>query len=236
MSQNSNIPYLNFLKKAGISTFLQNKPNIFYEIEIKEKNNVLNNNISKIKKLSDLELLMKKTYKLKFKKLFNNTIIGEGNKKAKILIIGKFSEEENQEMKPLIGESKKLLNKMLEAINLDRKDIYITNAIPWIINENKKIKNSDILDCLPFIQRQIEIINPKIILLMGPIAAKVILNSNLEFTKLRGKWHQYKSINLDQSIECLVTYHPQHLIQFPKQKKYAWEDLQILQKKIQNEN
>ena len=236
MSQNSNIPYLNFLKKAGISTFLQNKPNIFYEIETKEKNNVLNNNISKIKKLSDLELLMKKTYKLKFKKLFNNTIIGEGNKKAKIFIIGKFSEEENQEMKPLIEESKKLLNKMLEAINLDRKDIYITNAIPWIINDNKKIKNSDILDYLPFIQRQIEIINPKIIVLMGSIATKVILNSNLEFTKLRGKWYQYKSINLDNSIECFVTYHPQHLIQFPKQKKYAWKDLQILQKKIQNEN
>ena len=71
---------------------------------------------------------------------------------------------------------------------------------------------------------------------MGSIATKVILNSNLEFTKLRGKWYQYKSINLDNSIECFVTYHPQHLIQFPKQKKYAWKDLQILQKKIQNEN
>ena len=231
----SNFLYLDFLKKSGISTFLQNKPNIFYEIESKEKNNELNKNICEIKNLSDLELLMKKTYKLKFKKLFNNTIIGEGNKKAKILIIGKFSEEENQEMKPLIGESKKLLNKMLEAINLDRKDIYITNAIPWIINENKKIKNSDILDCLPFIQRQIEIINPKIILLMGPIAAKVILNSNLAINQLRGKWHKYKSINMDQPVECLVTYNPKHLIKFSNDKKNAWEDLQTFEKKIKND-
>ena len=235
MSQNSNISYLNFLKKVGISSFLQNKPNIFYENEDNKNNNLSNLGINEVKKLNDLESLIIKSNNLKFKNYFNKIIIGEGNENAKIFIIGEFPEEENQKIKPFAGESKKLLDKMLKAINLDKKFVYKSNVIPWLIDKNKKIENIDILKCLPFIQRQIEIINPKIILLMGPIAAKAILNSNLDFTNLRGKWHKYKSINFDQSIECLVTYHPKYLVQFPKEKKYAWEDLQMLQKKL-NEN
>lgn len=232
MSHKSNNLYLNFLQKAGISSFLQDKPIIFYE----KKNKLLNNNINQIKNLNELELFIKKSNSLKFQKDFVNTIIGEGNEKAKLLIVGKFPKEENQKIKPFVGESEELLNKMLKAINLKKEEIYTTNAIPWTINKNKEIQNKDILECMPFIQRQIEIIKPKIILLMGSIAAKAILNSNLEITKLRGKWYNYKSINLDKSIECLVTYHPEDLIQFPKEKKYAWKDLQMLQKKIQNEN
>ena len=235
MSQNSNISYLNFLKKVGISSFLQNKPNIFYENEDDKNNNLSNLDINEIKKLNDLESLIIKSNNLKYKNYSNKITIGDGNENAKIFIIGESPEEENKKMKPFAGETEKLLDKMLKAINLDKKFVYKSNVVPWLIDKNKKIENIDILKCLPFIQRQIEIINPKIILLMGPIAANAILNSNLDFTNLRSKWHKYKSINLDQTIECLVTYHPKYLIQFPKEKKYAWEDLQMLQKKI-NEN
>ena len=235
MSQNSNISYLNFLKKVGISSFLQNKPNIFYENEDDKNNNLSNLDINEIKKLNDLESLIIKSNNLKYKNYSNKITIGEGNEKAKIFIIGEFLEKENQKIKPFTGESEKLLNKMLKAINLENEFVYKSNVVPWLMDKNKKIENIDILKCLPFIQRQIEIINPKIILLMGPIAAKAILNSNLDFTNLRGKWHKYKSINFDQSIECLVTYHPKYLVQFPKEKKHAWEDLQMLQKKL-NEN
>lgn len=235
MSQNSNISYLNFLKKVGISSFLQNKPRIIYENEDHKNNNLLNLNINEIKKLNDLESLIINSNNLKYKNYSNKITIGDGNENAKIFIIGESPEEENKKMKPFAGETEKLLDKMLKAINLDKKFVYKSNVVPWLIDKNKKIENIDILKCLPFIQRQIEIINPKIILLMGPIAANAILNSNLDFTNLRSKWHKYKSINLDQTIECLVTYHPTYLIQFPKEKKYAWEDLQMLQKKI-NEN
>ena len=232
MSQNSNILYLNFLKKYGISTFLQDKPNIFYEIKDNKKNNSLKNNINEIKNLDELELLIKRLHKIKFKNYLNEAMIGQGNENAKIFIIGEFPEENNKKIRPFTGESEKLLNKMLKAINLEKKDFYTANVIPWLINKKKDINNKDILECLPFIQRQIEIINPDIILLMGSIAAKAILNSNLEITKLRGKWHQYKSINLNKSIQCLVTYNPMQLIKFPINKKDAWSDLQMLQMEI----
>ena len=232
MSHNSNIPYLNFLKKAGISSFLQDKPNIFYEKKINKKNNLVNHHVSEIKNLYDLGLLIEKTNDYNLDKYSNKTIIGQGNEKAKIFIIGEFPEEENQKIKNFKDETEKLLNKMLKAINLDIKNVYMANVIPWLIDENKNINNKDILECLPFIQRQIEIINPEIILLLGPIAAKAILNTNLEINKLRGKWHKYKSINFDLSIECLVTYHPKYLIKFPNRKKNAWEDLQMVQKKL----
>ena len=231
MSQNSNILYLNFLKKSGISSFLKDKPNNFYKLKANIKNISTHMNIDEIKSLTDLKILIRKQNFLKFKNENNKKlIIGEGNENAKIFIIGEFSDEENQQIKPFTNESKKLLDKMLNAINLDIKNVYIANVIPWPI-DNQMIKNDDILECLPFIQKQIEIINPKIILLMGSIAAKAILNSNLDINKLRGKWHDYKSINLNHKIKCLVTYHPKYLIKFPKEKKYAWEDLQKYFKK-----
>ena len=104
-----------------------------------------------------------------------------------------------------------------------------------LLLKKKKINNKDLLSCLPFIQRQIEIIKPNIILLMGTIAANAILNTNLDINTLRGKWHTYNSINLSRPIDCLITYHPKNLIDFPKNKKDAWADLQIFQKKIKDE-
>ena len=125
---------------------------------------------------------------------------------------------------------------MLNAINLKIDETYLTNVIPILLSEKIKIDNKIILKYMPFIQRQIEIINPKVIILMGSVAAKAILGSNLDIKKLRGKWHKYKSINLNYTIECLVTLHPNHLLKFPKDKYYSWEDLKSIKTKLQNEN
>tara|TARA_B110000116_G_C16788491_1_gene562359 strand:- start:195 stop:902 length:708 start_codon:yes stop_codon:yes gene_type:complete len=234
MSQYSNILYLSFLKKVGISSFLQDKPNFFYEIKNKEIISLNDNDkdIGQIESLEELESFFKKSIYSKFKIKSSLTSIGEGNKNAKVFIIGDHPDHKNQNNKTFSEESNNLLSKMLKSINLNTKDIYTSNIIKWPIKENQKIENEDILYSLPFIQRQIEIIDPKILLLMGSIPAKAILNSNLDITKLRGKWHNYKSINFDRLIECLVTYHPKFLIKFPKEKKYAWNDLQMLEKKI----
>ena len=233
MSQISNILYLNLLKKAGISSFLQDKPNYFYK-QNKLKNITTQKNIKEIKNLKDLEIFIKKSKDSKFYK-YPKTLVEEGDIKEKIFIIGDFPVEEDNKIKFFSSKCDELLNKMLNAINLNKNNVYIATVFPWVINESK-INNKAILDNLPFIQRQIEIINPKIILLIGNISAKAILNTNLEITKLRGKWHQYQSVNLNKSIECLVTYHPRDLIKFPKEKKYAWSDLQIFQKKVYSEN
>ena len=228
MSQNSNILYINFLKKSGISSFLQDKPNIFYE----NSDNKKIQNINDIENLRDLNLFIKDNYKKKFQNFFNKTKISGGNENCQIMIIGDFPEKINDVVKPFGEESEDLLYKMIQSINLNKDKIYFTNIIPWLKDKNAKIENNEIIECLPLIQRQIEIIQPKIILLMGSISSKAILNSNIDMNKLRGKWHEYKSFNLDKSIQCLVTYNPKDLIKFPKNKKYAWEDLLMLQKNI----
>ena len=236
MSQNSNILYLNFLKKAGISFFLQNEPKSFYTQTVDKKDNTIIKNIHEIKSLLELKLLINNSNLYLTKKQYNQFILGEGSEKAKILIIGEESKEENGKIKIFVDEHKKLLYKMLKAINLDINNVYATNIISFPIDKNKIIENKDIIKWLPIIQRQIEIINPELILLMGPLAAKAILNSNLNISKLRGKWHKYRSMNIKKSIKCLVTYSPHHLISNPDRKKDAWEDLKTLEKEIHNEN
>ena len=152
------------------------------------------------------------------------------------MIIGEApGKEEDEQGLPFVGSAGQLLNKMLSAIQLERKNIYITNTIPWILPQNRAPKDQEILEYLPFLQRQIEILKPKIIYLLGTTAVKAILSTPLNLSDLREKWHDYKSINMNTSVKVLVSHHPSTLLQSPKLKKEAWSDLQMLQKKL-NEN
>ena len=152
------------------------------------------------------------------------------------MIIGEApGKEEDEQGLPFVGSAGKLLNKMLSAIQLERENIYITNTIPWNLPLNRAPTDKEILDFLPFLQRQIEIIKPKFIYLLGTSAAKAILATPLSVDALREKWHDYKSINMDIPVKVLVSYHPSTLLQSPKFKKDAWSDLQMLQKEL-NEN
>ena len=152
------------------------------------------------------------------------------------MIIGEAPEKEDDEQGlPFVGSAGQLLNKMLSAIQLERKNIYITNTIPWILPQNRAAKDQEILEYLPFLQRQIEILKPKIIYLLGTTAVKAILSTPLNLSDLREKWHDYKSINMNASVKVLVSHHPSTLLKSPKLKKEAWSDLQMLQKKL-NEN
>ena len=144
--------------------------------------------------------------------------------------------EEDKIGKPFVGAAGQLLNKMLAAIRLERDNIYITNVVPWRPPNNRAPSNEEILQCLPFVQKLIELINPKLILLLGSTAAKAILSTPLSIAKLRGSWHDYKSINLNRAIKCLATYHPAFLLRSPNYKKQSWEDLQIFQQRILDEN
>ena len=163
-------------------------------------------------------------------------VLFDGNTKSKIMIIGEApGKEEDEHGLPFVGSAGQLLNKMLSAIQLERKNIYITNTIPWKLPQNRAPTDQEILEFLPFLQRQIEIIKPKFIYLLGTSATKAILSTPLSLDALREKWHDYKSINMDTSVKVLVSYHPSTLLQSPKLKKEAWSDLQMLQKKL-NEN
>ncbi len=144
--------------------------------------------------------------------------------------------EEDEQGIPFVGRAGELLDKMLNSIQLNREKVYITNAINWRPPDNRTPTDDEILEFLPFLQKQIDIVNPKYIFLLGGVATKAILSSPLSLGKLRGKWHEYKSLKLNKKIYAIVSYHPAFLLRSPQFKKDSWKDLQMLQEKIRNEN
>ena len=236
MPEISNISYLKFLKNSGINTFLQNKVNNFYNSHKNKKIPIISNNIGDVKDYNELEIFISNSHINNIQKYSNKIIFGNGNIKSNIIIIGEGPSAEDENIgKPIAGRSGQLLNKMFKAINIDMKDVFVANIIPWRLLENRNPTNEEIIECLPFIQRLIELIKPDFLLLLGSTATKAILGTNLNFSNLRKEWHYYNSVNLNKKIECLVSYDPLHLLKNPKDKKMSWEDLKIFKKKITNE-
>ncbi len=234
----SNKEYTEFLSLSGVHTFLKETPNNLINDKEIHKEIAQNNDIENLDQITDIKDLIplianhKSTLKNTAKKL----ALFDGNTKSKLMIVGEApGQEEDEQGLPFVGRAGQLLNKMLSAIQLDRKDIYITNAVPWRPPQNRTPTNEEIIEFLPFLQRQIEILKPEFIYLLGTTAAKAILSTPLSLGKLRGKWHEYKSINMNTSVNVLVSYHPAFLLRSPNFKKEAWSDLQMLQKKL-NEN
>jgi uracil-DNA glycosylase family 4 len=221
-----------------VHSFLQETPNNLLtdkHIQTKSTENKDLKSLNEITEINDLIPLIS-NLKSDLQKTAKNLVLFDGDTKSKLMIVGEApGQEEDEQGLPFVGSVGQLLNKMLSAIQLDRKDIYVTNALPWRLPQNRTATDQEILEFLPFLQRQIEIIKPKCIYVLGTTAAKAILSTPLSLDELRGKWHSYKSINMDRSIKVLVSYHPAFLLQSPKFKKEAWGDLQMLQKKL-NEN
>ena len=192
---------------------------------------------SKSEKLEKLKNSIKTIKNCELKKNAKNLVFGDGNINSNIMLIGEGpGAYEDAEGKPFVGRAGKLLNKMLAAINIKRENVYITNVVPWRPPNNRTPTEDEILECLPILQKQIEIINPKLIFLLGKTAAKAILTTPLQLSKLRKVWHTYKTINMNKNVNVLVSYHPAFLLRSPEFKKEAWIDLKILEKKIINEN
>ena len=231
----SNKEYIDFLIQSGVHTFLQETPNNL--LKKKENSNKIaeekyTKNLHEINEIGDLVSLIANQKSLR-KKTANKFVLNDGNIKSKLMIVGDApTEKEEEEGKPFAGDSGQLLNKMLSAIHLERENIYITNVIPWKHPTNENPTDEEILEFMPYLQRQIEIIKPSYLYLLGSTAVKTVLSTPLHLDKLRGRWHQYKSINLDTSIQVLVSHHPAFLLKSPNYKKEAWADLQMLQKKL----
>ena len=234
----SNKEYLEFLKQSGVHSFLQETPNNLFEEQQKQTHPAEDQDIKSLDKITEVKDLIPLilNHNSPLRKNTKNMALFDGNIKSQLMIIGEApGKEEDEQGLPFVGSEGQLLNKMLSAIQLERKDIYITNAIPWKLPQNRTPTDQEILEFLPFLQRQIEIIKPKIIYLLGTTAAKAILSTPLSLDTLRAKWHDYNSINMDTSVKVLASYHPSTLLQSPKLKKEAWGDLQMLQKEL-NEN
>ncbi len=185
-------------------------------------------------KSEKLEKLKKKIQLIKnceLKKNAKNLVFSDGNINAKIMIIGEGpGANEDSEGKPFVGRAGKLLDKMLTAIQLDRKKVYISNVVNYRPPNNRKPTELEIERYLPYLISHIEIINPKILLLLGSTALNSLVGNDVVISKARGKWIN-KNIGTSKPW-IIASFHPAFLMRQPEQKKLAWIDLKMIREKL----
>ncbi len=156
-------------------------------------------------------------------------VYGEGNPHAKAMVIGEGpGDQENQTGRPFVGAAGKLLTDMLNAIQISREDVYICNIVKCRPPGNRNPESAEREACLPYLLEQIAIIQPKLILMLGLVAAQTLLHSNLSMEKLRQTTHEF------QGIKTYVSYHPAALLRNPNWKRPAWEDLKLFRDDYQS--
>jgi len=157
-----------------------------------------------------------------------NIVFGTGNQRAHIVFVGEApGRDEDIQGKPFVGQAGKLLDLMLEAINLKREEVYICNIIKCRPPGNRNPEKDEIEACGPFLTKQLEAIEPRIICALGTLAAHTLLKTKESISKLRGVIHTYHGIRL------IPTYHPAFLLRNPYKKREAWEDMQLIQKEYE---
>ena len=156
-------------------------------------------------------------------------VFGIGNPNADIVIVGE-APGKNEDLKgePFVGRGGQLLDKILEAINLNRKKVFILNVLKCRPPENRDPKPDEISECEPYLKKQLQLINPKLIVALGRIAGMTLLKTKDSLTNMRNKIHKYENIDL------IVTYHPAALLRNPNFKKPTWEDFKLIRNKYIN--
>ena len=184
------------------------------------------------KNLSELKEIMLKFEGCNLKNTAASTVFGNGNEQAQIMFIGEAPGADEDRMgAPFVGRCGKLLDKMFNAINIKREECYITNVLPWRPPGNRAPTDEEIAICLPFLIRQIELIKPKYIVLLGGIALKSVMESEETISRARGKWMEYVIAD-DNKAQVVATYHPSYLLRSASQKSKVWVDLLRLKNKI----
>lgn len=159
----------------------------------------------------------------------------DGSPDARIMLIGEApGSEEDRQGRPFVGKSGKLLDRMLATIGLDRTRVWVTNAIFWRPPGNRTPTPAEIAVCQPFLERQIELIRPRLIVFLGGIAARALLGLSDGVTRLRGRRLAYHAERLPEPIPAVVMFHPAYLLRQPLQKPFAWRDLLTIQSWLEN--
>jgi uracil-DNA glycosylase family 4 len=159
-------------------------------------------------------------------------VFADGNPQARIMFVGEApGREEDIEGLPFIGRSGKLLDRMMAAIGLDRSTAYIANVIPWRPPGNRTPTPQETQICLPFIQRQIELVNPDVLVTLGNPSTQTLLSTREGIMKTRGKWFEYDTGT--RVIRALATFHPAYLLRSPSYKRMTWLDLRSIAKALE---
>ena len=200
-----------------------------------------NNPINRVKneplvenKTDQLNKLKEKIQNIENCELKNNAskiVFADGNVDGSIMIVGEGPGQKEDELgKPFVGDAGILLNKMLNAININRKNIYITNVVSFRPPNNRKLESAEITKYSNFLRNHISIIDPKILVLMGSVAMESLFGSKIKISKERGNWKEV--IINNKTYLTMITFHPAYLLRQADQKKYSWEDLKKIRKKI----
>ncbi len=206
--------------------------NLIYNNKAINRYKKLNFEIS-ANKIASLEKLKRSIRDIKNCDLKNNAtnmVFSDGNPKSKIMLIGEApGANEDEEGLPFVGRAGALLDKMLASINLDRKKVYISNIVNYRPPENRRPTDEEIKRYMPFITKHIEIISPKILVLLGSTAMNALIGNEVVISKMRGKWIEKKFGSCKTSV--IITFHPAFLMRQPAQKKMAWIDLKMMRDK-----
>ncbi|MDA7581063.1 uracil-DNA glycosylase [Candidatus Pelagibacter sp.] len=197
--------------------------------DLKKENDV--NEIDKEKELNGLKLQIKSINDCNLKDNSKKMVLGDGNINSPIMLVGEAPgiEEDNIGL-TFLGEVGDLLKKMLKAINIKKENIYTTYAVNYRPPGDRKPTSTEIKRYSQFLQKQISIIKPKIIILMGSTAMESLTGLNSKISIERGKWKEV--IVKNTSYNVIITFNPSYLLRAPENKKYSWEDLKTIKKKI----
>lgn len=195
---------------------LKSPININVEISIKEQ-------LAACKTLDQLKIICAQSNVLKTDLSNTNLVFGVGNPNADLMLIGEApGENEDQQGEPFVGKAGQLLDKILKAINLKRSDLYIANILKHRPPNNRNPKPEERQKSLPFLLKQIELVNPKLILCVGKISGTTLLGKEQTLKEMRQKFHNFNG------RELMVTYHPAALLRNQQWKRPTWEDIQKL--------
>ena len=185
--------------------------------------------------LDDLRAALARFEGCPLKATATNLVFADGNPKGRVMLVGEApGADEDRQGKPFVGVSGQLLDRMLACIGLDRSHAYITNILPWRPPGNRSPTAAEIAICLPFVERQIELVAPDVLVLLGGTSAKTLLQTADGIVKTRGKWLRYGSPGLAKPLDAIATYHPAYLLRSPAQKRDSWRDLLMIKNKLKN--
>ncbi len=185
--------------------------------------------------LEDLKAALEQFDGCGLKATATRLVFGDGDANARIMFIGEApGRDEDIQGLPFVGRSGQLLDRMLSAIGLNRQSVYIANVIPWRPPGNRAPTPHETAVCRPFINRQIELVDPEVIIFLGGVAAKEMLETATGIMRLRGKWTTFKGA--DKEYPALPSLHPAYLLRQPGQKRLAWNDFLLIKHFLDQNN
>jgi DNA polymerase len=156
-----------------------------------------------------------------------NVVFGVGNPQTELMFIGEApGADEDAQGEPFVGRAGQLLTKIIEAMGMKREEVYIANVLKCRPPENRTPLPDETANCLPYLEKQIELIRPKVIVALGATALRALLDIQIGITKMRGNWYTYRDIPI------MPTFHPAYLLRNPPAKKEVWEDMKAVLAKL----